>query len=330
MLISKTSSLGVRATCRLPRSAHLPFLRKALLAAATNRWLREEVATRPFVRRSVSRFMPGERLDDAVGAALSLREARIGTILTRLGENISTTEAAEDVTRHYLDVLDRIRTEGLDAQISVKPTQLGLDIDERLCARHLERLIDSAARGDNFVWIDMESSPYVDRTITLFRRARERSSRVGIALQAYLFRTAKDLDELLPLDPAIRLVKGAYLENAEVARPRKKDVDEHFYELAVQILQRGLSRPGVQLHIATHDATLQDRLASFITQNGVPPAAYAFAMLYGIRPELQRTLAGLHPVRVLISYGSYWFPWYTRRLAERPANLFFVLRSLFG
>ena len=264
-------------------------------------------------------------------AAAAVQQQRgVGTIFTKLGENLTRVEEAEEVARHYLDVLDKIQSAGLRAQISVKPTQLGLDLDKQLCFQHLQRLVDRAEARDNFVWIDMESSPYVDPTLDLFRRTRARSTRIGIALQAYLYRTAQDVESLVPLGSAIRLVKGAYLEPASVAYPRKADVDENFYRLSCRLLAEDAQRAGGQLHIATHDARLADRLAAFIDERGVPATAYEYAMLYGIqRPLQQRLVAAGRPLRVLIAYGEYWFPWYMRRLAERPANVWFVVKNIF-
>ena len=296
---------------------------------STNAWLRERATKTAFVRRSVSTFMPGERFEDAMAAAAAQQARSVSTIFTKLGENVTTAAEAEDVTRHYLDVLDKIQAAGLSAQISVKPTQLGLDLDKALCFGNLERLIERAEARDNLVWIDMESSPYVDPTLDLFRRARARSPRVGIALQAYLYRTAKDVESLVPLGSAIRLVKGAYLEPASVAYPKKADVDENFYTLACRLLAEDAQRAGGVLHIATHDPRLADRLAAFIDDHRVPKAAYEYAMLYGIqRPLQQRLVAAGRPLRVLIAYGEYWFPWYMRRLAERPANVWFVVKNI--
>ena len=309
----------------------MSLARKALLAMSTNVWLRERATKAAFVRRSVSTFMPGERVEDAMAAAAVQEKQGIGTIFTRLGENITSAAEAEEVTVHYLDVLDKIRAAGLGAQISVKPTQLGLDLDEALCAKNLKRLIDRAAERKNFVWIDMESSPYVDRTIDLFRNARAGSPLVGIALQAYLYRTLKDIEALVPLGPAIRLVKGAYLEPASIAFPKKADVDENYYALACRLMQEDALRSGALLHIATHDPVLADRLNAFIDQNKIPKKAYEYAMLYGIqRPLQQRLVKSGRPIRVLIAYGEYWFPWYMRRLAERPANVWFVAKNLFA
>jgi len=255
----------------------------------------------------------------------------IGTIFTKLGENLTQLAEAEAVTQHYLDALDRIEAAGLDAQISVKPTQLGLDLDKDLCFRNLQRLIDRAAERRNFVWLDMESSPYVDPTLDLFRRTRARSPLVGIAIQAYLHRTAQDVESLIPLGSAIRLVKGAYLEAPDVAFPKKADVDANYFALCCRLLSDEAQRAGTLLHIATHDPVLVDRLGAFIAEHRVPTTAYEFAMLYGIqRPLQQRIAQSGRRIRVLIAYGEFWFPWYMRRLAERPANVWFVVKNLFA
>ena len=298
---------------------------------STNPWLRERAMRTAFVRRSVSTFMPGERLEDAMAAAAEQQRRGVGTIFTKLGENLTRVEEAEEVTRHYLDVLDKVKSAGLRAQISVKPTQLGLDLDKALCFDNLQRIVDRAAERENFVWVDMESSPYVDPTLDLFRHSRARSPRVGIALQAYLYRTAADVELLIPIGAAIRLVKGAYLEPPSIAYPKKADVDENFYTLACRLLSAEARQAGGLLHIATHDPRLVDRLAAFIDQHNVPSAAYEYAMLYGIQRALQQRLvqAG-RPLRVLIAYGEYWFPWYMRRLAERPANVWFVIKNIFA
>jgi len=300
--------------------------RNLLLAVSTNAWVRERAINTPFIRRSVSSFMPGERLQDALGAAALLQQEGVGSILTKLGENLTRLDEAEEVTAHYLDVLDNVAAGKLNAEVSIKPTQLGLDLDKELCYQNLERLVDRAASRDNFIWIDMESSPYVNPTIELFRRARARTSRVGLALQAYLHRTEQDVEALIPLGSAVRLVKGAYLEPASVAFPRKADVDENYYRLACRLLAGN-----ARLHIATHDSKLVERIGEFIEDNRVPRSAYEYAMLYGIQRPLQRRLAASgKPLRVLISYGEYWFPWYMRRLAERPANVGFVIRNMFA
>ncbi len=309
----------------------MSLMRKVLLAGSTNAWLRDRATKTAFVRRSVTRFMPGEQVEDALRAAAELKPQGISAILTKLGENLADVQEAEQVTLHYLDVLDRVAASGLDAHISVKPTQLGLDLDRALCERNLDRLITRVEERRNFLWIDMESSTYVDPTLELFRRARAKTARVGIALQAYLYRTEKDVESIVPLGAVIRIVKGAYLEPPDVAFPRKADVDANYFTLCTRLLAPDARRPGALLHIATHDIALAERLAAYIAQHNVPASAYEYAMLYGIqRGQQLRVAREGKRLRVLISYGDYWFPWYMRRLAERPANVWFVVRTMFG
>ncbi len=249
----------------------MSLIRRALLSGSTSPWLRERAMKTAFVRRAVSRFMPGEAIEDALRAAAALQARGITTILTRLGENLDTAAAFDEVTAHYLDVLDRAAAAGLDAQISIKPTQLGLDLDPALCERNLIRLVDRAVALGNFVWIDMESSPYVERTIALYRRMRERTPLVGIALQAYLYRTAADVEALVPLGAALRIVKGAYLEPASIAYPRKADVDASFFRLCTRLLAADARGDGALLHIATHDTALAGRLAAWIADHRGSP-----------------------------------------------------------
>ena len=310
----------------------MSLMRKALLAGSTSPWLREQATKRAFIRKSVSRFMPGETIDEALDAANTLQPERITTILTRLGENLTKLDEAEEVTAHYIDVLDRVKRAGLDAQISVKPTQLGLDLDAVVCQRNLDRIVAHAEQvGNTPVWIDMESSPYVDPTLKLYRASREKSRGVGLAMQAYLYRTAKDLEDLIPLGPSVRIVKGAYLEPPDVAFPKKSDVDENFYTLCLRLMAQDAQQRGSLVHIATHDVALTDRLTRFIDDKHIPSSSHEFAMLYGIQRTQQQRLAAMgRRIRVLISYGEYWFPWYMRRLAERPANVGFVLKNMIG
>ena len=310
----------------------MSVMRNVLLAMSSSTFLREQATKRAFVRKSVSAFMPGEQVEDALGAAATLKPQKINTILTRLGEGVTKLDEAERVTQHYLDVLDKVKAAGLDAQISVKPTQLGLDLDAEQCQRNLDRICEKAERLGNVpVWIDMENSPYVDPTLKLFRKSKERFKGVGIAIQAYLYRTPKDIESLIPLGSAIRIVKGAYLEPAEIAYPKKSDVDEAFFTLCCRLMHEDAQKSGTLLHIATHDAALIDRLLNHIETYKIPASAYEFAMLYGIqRGQQQRLAQSGRRTRVLISYGEYWYPWYMRRLAERPANVTFVLKNLFG
>jgi proline dehydrogenase len=308
----------------------MAIMRSILLAGSQSRWLREQATRRRFVRHAVSRFMPGETVDDALAAARELQDIGIRTLFTHLGENITDAAEADAVTRHYLDVLDRIRMMNLRTEISVKLTQLGLDLGPELCYANLSRIIEHAG-SQSVVWIDMEASDYVDVTLDLYRRARGATSTVGVCLQAYLCRTEKDLESLLPLNPAIRLVKGAYKEPASIAFPHKKDVDENFLKLARQLLTAKSQGVGTRVAIATHDTDLIRRVAELAASMGLAKNAYEFQMLYGIqRGEQVRLAKGGWQSIVLIAYGSFWFPWYMRRLAERPANVFFVLRNLFA
>ena len=213
----------------------MSVMRSMLLAASQNHWLRHRAANYSFVKRTVSRFMPGETLDDALVAAQTLRGKKIGTVFTHLGENIQDRSEAQQVAEHYIEVLERIREKGLQAEISVKLTQLGLDLSPDLCFEHLKAIIERAQK-DSIIWVDMEASNYVEATLDLYRSALAAYPNVGLCMQAYLHRTKDDLARLLALRPSIRLVKGAYNEPPEIAFPRKQDVDENYFELGKQML----------------------------------------------------------------------------------------------
>jgi proline dehydrogenase len=302
--------------------------RSLLLRASRSQWLADQFRRRSAARRAVRRFMPGEELGSALDAAAVLAAEGIGTLLTNLGEQVTSREEAEAVREHYLDALDDIRSRGLPAQISVKLTHLGLDADRDACTRDVLALAACAAQGGSFVWIDMEESSYVDATLDVYRRARAQHANVGVALQAYLRRTPADLEQLLPLSPAIRLVKGAYREPAEIAFPKKRETDGAYLALAKRMLER--AREGRALPVfGTHDMRLIAEIGRHADALSVARRAYEFHMLYGIRSAEQRALAASGAaVKVLISYGENWFPWYMRRLAERPANVWFVMKNL--
>jgi proline dehydrogenase len=272
--------------------------------------------------------MPGTELADALAAARSLRSEGVSAIVTQLGENVTDAAAVEDVVAHYLSAIERIRTDGLDCYVSVKPTHLGLDLDPERCHEAHHRLAVAAAAAGNMLWIDMESSAYTDATLALFRRLRLVTERVGVCLQANLRRTGEDLAKLLPLTPSIRLVKGAYAEPAERAWTRKRDVDAAYLRHAQQLL-RHLGGTDAKTGIATHDVPLIREIDSSARALGCGREAFELQMLYGIRNGARRELvADGFAVRVLISYGTHWYPWYMRRLAERPANVWFVVRSV--
>ena len=307
------------------------LLRSAFLAGSQSRWLRERAVNFRPVRRAVARFMPGEDLEAAVAAARTLRASGIGSVLTYLGENVQKPEEAEQVRRHYLDVLARAKQAALDAEISVKLTQLGLDLGRAACETGVMSLVARAAADKTWVWIDMESSAYTDVTLDIYRGARARFPNVGVCVQAYLHRTAKDLDGLIPLGGGLRLVKGAYREAPEKAFPKKSDVDANYFALARRLLGPEARRAGVRAIFGTHDSALIRRVEEAGRLAGLRPQDVEFQMLYGIRRDEQTRLAAQgHPFRVLISYGDAWFPWYMRRLAERPANVLFVLKNVFN
>lgn len=303
------------------------LMRSILLRGSRSTHLRELLPRFRFVRRAVGRFMPGEEISDALAAAETLRRNGIAGVVTHLGENLSEEGEANEVAGRYLTALKLIRQRELDCQISVKLTQLGLDLSEELCREHLNALLRRARELGNFVWIDMEGSSYVDTTLGIYKHARREFPNVGVCLQAYLYRTAADIDALLPLAPSIRLVKGTYAEPADVAFRSKRDVDRNFFILSIRLL---LSRaPDTRIAIATHDRGLLTLIDQFALGKGITRDSYEIQMLYGIQRESQLQLRrdGFR-VRILISYGTFWFPWYMRRLAERPANVLFVLRNI--
>jgi len=308
----------------------MALMRSILLAASQNTWLRENAVNYPFVRRSVSRFMPGESLDAAMQAARGLEQKKIGSVFTNLGENVKDHAEALQVSEHYVEALDRIHDSGLQTEISVKLTQLGLDLSPDFCFENLDRII-AQEKKDAIVWVDMEASPYVDATLGIYKRALGKYPNVGICLQAYLYRTKKDVDALLPLRPSIRLVKGAYKEPPEIAFPKKQDVDENYFSLATAMMAAQSAGRCVRAAFGTHDVNLIRRLANHAAQNGFPKNHFEVQMLYGIHREEQERLAREgYRSAVLVAYGTYWYPWFVRRLAERPANLWFMARNLFA
>jgi len=307
-------------------------MRQMLLKASESAWMRERAARFGFVRRSAARFLPGEDEDSALAAARELAGNGIATLLTHLGENVSSGAEAEGVTAAYLALIEHIRSARLPAEISVKLTQLGLDMDREFCFENLSRLIErSRAASDKTVWVDMEQSQYVDATLEFFSRARQASRNVGVCVQTYLYRTQKDIETLIAMGATVRLVKGAYSEPAEIAFPKKKDVDATFFRLAQTLLGPEARRSGVRAVMGTHDRKLIARICDWAASHGIAKNEIEFAMLYGIqRAEQLRLAREGYRSDVLVSYGSHWFPWFMRRLAERPANVFFVARNLLG
>jgi len=305
--------------------------RTLLLKVSDNRWLRANGTKVPFIRRAVAKFMPGESFDDMLAAARATAAEGITAVFTRLGENVKDLAEAGAVARHYLEGIDRIRALNLACQPSIKLTQLGLDIDRELAYGHLRDLAARTHAAGSYLWIDMEQSPYVDVTLELTRRLREEFPGVGVCLQAYLFRTREDLENVTARGIGVRLVKGAYNEPASVAFPKKSDVDANYFALAQLMLGAGARAAGARAVFGTHDLPLIESIRRHAQATGLKPAEYEFHMLYGIQKSAQlRLVHDAAQVRVLIAYGDYWFPWYMRRLAERPANVWFVVKSLFG
>jgi len=305
--------------------------RTVLLKISDNQWLRANGTRLPFVRRAVSKFMPGESFDDMLVAATATATEGIGAVFTRLGENVKDLAEADAVARHYLEVIDRIRAQGISCEPSIKLTQLGLDIDRDLAFGHLRDLAVRSQAAGSYLWIDMEQSSYVDVTLDLTRRLKQEFPAVGVCLQAYLFRTRQDLEDVVSRGIGVRLVKGAYNEPATVAFPKKSDVDANYLALAQHMLSAGPRAAGSRAVFGTHDLDLISSIRAHAQSTGAKPAQYEFHMLYGIQKAAQLRLAQDGAlVRVLIAYGEYWFPWYMRRLAERPANVWFVAKSLFG
>lgn len=307
----------------------MSIARTVLLWMSENKKLREIVPQFGFVRRAVHRFIPGEQLEDALAAAEQLRTRGISTIVTRLGENVTQMSEAEEVSNYYLDALEQIHRRNLDCFISVKLTQMGFDIDKEQCYRFFARLAKRAKELSNLVWIDMEGTTYTEDTIVFYERARKEFDNVGLCLQSYLYRTENDVKRLLPSSPLIRLVKGAYKEPPNLAMPKKADVDANYFRLARTLLQN-THRTGRVHGLGTHDKNLVGKIIEEAKHMNLLNGQFEFQMLYGIQTsEQERLKSEGYRVRVLISYGTYWFPWYLRRLAERPANVWFVLKNIF-
>jgi proline dehydrogenase len=294
-------------------------LRKAILAAADSRRVRSLVR-RHGMRLGAARFVAGETLDDCIAVLRRLNEQGLHANTTLLGEGVLEPGETGQVVAAYEEVIDRIATERLQANVALKLTHLGLEIDEELAYANLRRLLEPGS----FIRIDMEQSQFVDATLRIYRRLRaEGLDNVGTVLQAYLYRTPDDLESLLPLAPNLRLVKGAYLEPAAIAYPRKADVDAVYARLAERMLAAG-----GHTAIATHDETLIERVIRFADLNEIPGERFEFQMLYGVRPQLQLALVRRgYKVLVATPYGPEWYPYLMRRLGERPANLLFLLKN---
>jgi proline dehydrogenase len=304
-----------------PRSLLLALSQRPQIGAAMDRL--------PLTRRFVRRFVAGQTADDALRVIGDLDRRGFMTAITYLGENVVTPRDAEQATAVYLDVLDRIERAGLRCLPSLKLTHLGLDLGEELCLANLTRLLDRGAAAGIRVWIDMESSAYTDRTLDIYAKMRPRYPNAAVVVQSYLRRTPDDVDRLIKLGATVRLCKGAYQEPPSIAFPDKADVDAAYRRLIERLLADDARAAGVYPGFATHDERMQQHAIATARARHVPATAWEVQMLFGIRHDLHPVLqaAGV-PLRVLVPYGEDWYGYFMRRLAERPANVLFLLKNL--
>lgn len=305
-------------------------------------WARRMVTQWKFAWRAASRFVSGEKLEDAIQVVKRLNERGINATLDHLGEHTSNPEQAKQATQDILDMLDAIQAAGVRSNVSLKLSQIGMTIDAELCAENLRRILEHAKKLANFVRIDMEDASWVDTTLSIHRKmVQEHEFRgVGLVIQAYLYRSQEDVARLVDLGTRIRLCKGAYKESPEIAYPKKRDVDANF-DLLARMLMDGAVKNGTPLLsedgrvppipvLATHDIQRIRFAQQYAQQIGLPKNAYEFQMLHGIRRDLQEQLVtDGYPVRVYVPFGTEWYPYFTRRLAERPANLWFFISNFF-
>jgi proline dehydrogenase len=314
------------------------MLRSLLLYLSYAAWARSLITRFPFARRTAMRFVAGERVEDAIAAIGALQARGIHATLDHLGESVTNEAEALRAAEDYVYALDKIAESGVGANISIKLTQLGLDLDQEFCLGNVRCLVEKANITSNFVRIDMEGTPHTDRTLEVFRALRRHFDNVGIVLQAYLYRTEQDLAALIREKSRVRLCKGAYNEPADKAFPHKADVDRSYVKLARILLEHAGEMPGANSNgrvpplpaFATHDEKMIAAAQAQAAARQVPRDRFEFQMLYGIRRELQEQLAADgYAMRVYVPYGTEWYPYFMRRLAERPANVLFILSNLF-
>jgi proline dehydrogenase len=299
-------------------------MRAILLRLSESKRLAPFIMSNGVSRRVARRFVAGETLDDALAAARVLNQAGRSASLDLLGENVSDEAGARTAADGYLAMFDRIAREKLDANVSLKLTQLGLDLSEALCEELVEKIVEHATSQSNFVRIDMEGSAYTQRTVEMTKRVRAKYTGVGTVMQAYLFRAEQDVKDLLSVGCRMRLCKGAYKEPPDIAFPAKADVDANYVKLMKLILPSGIYHG-----IATHDPAMIQATKDFVREKNIGRDKFEFQMLYGIRTDLQQQLVREgYRLRIYIPFGTDWFPYFMRRLAERPANLAFFLRNL--
>lgn len=318
------------------------MLRSLIIYLSKSAWARRMVTGWAFAWRAASRFVAGERLEDAIRVVQALNQKGINATLDLLGEHTTNPEKAEAATRDVLKIIARIDQTGIRSNVSIKLTQIGLALDEGLCEQNLRRILESAKQHGAFVRIDMEDSPWTEKTLALFRKMQQEcgGENVGIVIQSYLYRSVEDIAALMKIQARVRLCKGAYKEPAEVAFLEKKDVDNNYDKLTAMLIDGALTAGAPTLSpngkipplpaVASHDEKRITFAKAYAQRVGLPKAALEFQMLYGIRRELQERLAAEgYPVRVYVPFGSEWYPYTMRRLAERPANLWFFLSNFF-
>lgn len=300
-------------------------LKEVILNVANEPKVKNFALQNNVTRKVASRFVAGDTLEEAIQATQKLNHAGLQVSLDHLGENVSSAEEAEHTAEDYITILDQIKDNNLLSHISIKLTALGLDISDDLCRRNVETVLERASQYGIFVRVDMEGSAYTERTIRIVTEVHQKFSNIGTVMQAYLYRTADDIEQLLEAGVRIRLVKGAYREPREIAYPRKSDVDRNYLQLMKVLLSRA-DYPA----IATHDEKMIAEAKEFAQRNEIDKSKFEFQMLYGIRRDLQAKLFSEgYNVRVYVPYGTYWYPYLTRRMAERPANLMFVVGNVF-
>jgi proline dehydrogenase len=304
--------------------------RNLLLWGSKNDWLKSNIPRMKFVQKAVKRFMPGTTAEEAITATRDLLKQGIPTTFTHLGENISSIDEAEVNTQHYLNLLDKIHSENIDIEISLKLTHIGFDLSFDKTLQLFASICAKAKEYNNNVFIDIEDSSYADKTIEFYKEIKKDYQNVGLCLQAYLYRTLDDIKGMIEINPWIRLVKGAYKESSSVAFPRMEQVNENFMRLSEYLLNQTKER-GIRVAYGTHDLTIQEQIKKASQSIGLPKKKVEFQMLFGIKSAEQiKLVAEGYYVRTLISYGEHWYPWYMRRLAERPANVWFVLKNIFS
>jgi len=313
------------ARCRSSRGVSLLVVRPVFLFLSRLTWLRNGLETSATARRLAARFVAGQTLEDALAVGRRLQAEGIALTLDRLGESVTSLDEAATARDEYLGALDAMQQSGTERNVSLKLSQFGLDLSSGACRANVEQLVRRAAQLGGFVRVDMESSGYVDRTLSLVTDLYARYRAVGTVVQSYLYRAQSDVENLCDLGIRVRLCKGAYLESAAVAFPSKSDVDQNYVALMKILLERG-NYPA----IATHDEKMIAETKAFAAARKVPRENFEFQMLYGIRRDLQKQLvAEGYRLRLYVPFGKAWYPYYMRRLAERPANVFFILRNLF-